>query len=283
MRKRWFVGLFLVFLCVAFTFAQNVKKPNEAQWEFLQISTVRNCGDIAFRKTCRNYEYVTSGESFDAQSSLEWMKESGWELVGVAMNENYQALFFKRLFNKPRTETEIEWLKKEFALSQPKSPVSGLIDLDTIEGKQNLDAFNRSEESRIRTALEQISGLPIKIISVSSDAFSVKRPRVGAEIVLDATPVLLKEGNRYRSSDADKYFQDAVKLILEKLQIMSTYTGESNAQKISNGSYKPVGIGKFGIDSPNLTIKLSVVVNYDNVQNIVAQNWIYGRWQNKPQ
>jgi len=283
MQKRWLAALFLVFLYVSFTFAQNVRKQNEAQWEFLQVSAVRTCNLYGFQKDCRRYEYIASGEFFDAQDSLVWIKESGWELVGVSTSENFHALYFKRLYNKARTENEIVWLKKEFEKESPKPAASSLIDLDTIENKQKLDAFNQSEVSRMRTALEQISGLPIKIISVASEAVSVRNPRAGAEIVLDATPVLLKDGNRYRSSDADKYYQDAVKLILEKIQVMSSYSGESNAQNISNGRYKPVEIGKFGLNTYNITIKLSVIVNYNNKQNIVAQNWIYGRWQNKPQ
>jgi hypothetical protein len=214
MQKRWLAALFLVFLYVSFTFAQNVRKQNEAQWEFLQVSAVRTCNLYGFQKDCRRYEYIASGEFFDAQNSLVWIKESGWELVGVSTSENFHALYFKRLYNKARTENEIVWLKKEFEKESPKPAASSLIDLDTIENKQKLDAFNQSEVSRMRTALEQISGLPIKIISVASEAVSVRNPRAGAEIVLDATPVLLKDGNRYRSSDADKYYQDAVKLIL---------------------------------------------------------------------
>lgn len=281
MQKRWFVGLFLMVLCASFTFAQNVKKQADAQWEFLQVSTVRMCSEFGFQKSCRRYEYLTSGESFDAPDSLEWMRESGWQLVGVSVNEGYQTLYFKRSYNKTRTDSEIERLKKEFLQKSSNAAANNLTDLDMIDGKQKLNAFNRSEESRIRTALEQISGLQLKIISLSSEAASVKSPRAATEIVLDATSVLLKDGNQYRSSEADKYFQDAARLILEKTQTTSIDRLESNAQLISNGNFELVEIGKFRLNNPpnntSVTIKLSVIVNYNNNQNIVAQGWIYGR------
>lgn len=281
MIKKWFVGLFLMLSCLSFAFAQTVKKQNEAQWEFLEVSEVTDCGTSGDRRECRTYNYPTSAVKFSGQASLEWMRVSGWELVGVVSYEQYpNSLYFKRQYDKTRTEKEIEWLKKEFdkeskGLKETK-PASVLTDLDNIETKQNLEQFNISEETKWRASLEQIKNLPLKIINVKSDSLYNQRTWVGAEVVLDATSVLLKDGNKYRSSDADQYFRESAKQIFEALgQQITLRDVNSHAQLISRGSFKPSPIGAFYFSTAGVSLKISVIVNYKGQQIIVAQGEIW--------
>lgn len=277
MKGKWFAGLFAVFLCLSASFAQSTKNQNEIRWEYLEISSLERCRFDQIFKDCRSYNYLTAGASFKARVSLEWMTEAGWELVGVGTyDQGPSMLYFKRISDRERTKKEIEWLQKDFENAAPVPKVSDLIDLDEIETKQNLDEFNKNEEVKFRAVLEQIKDLPLKIISVSSKAKAAGRPSVGAEIVLDATSVLLKDGNKYRSSAADKYFQEAVKQILQTVGMVSqNSTIYSEARSISKGTFKPQKIGLFGFNTAGITLKISVIVNYDNQPNIVAQDIIY--------
>jgi len=286
MVKKWFPGLFLVFLCVSFSYSQNSRSQNETSWEYLEISVVDNaCSSRSY--TCRHYHYFNSGVRFDGPASVDWINKSGWELANVMSNEGFlNGLLFRRAFNKERTEKEIEWLKteldKERQTIKETKPVSDLVDLDRLEAIRKLDDFDKSEEARLRTALEKINNLPLKIISVSSDAASTDYSRVGAELVLDGTSIFLKDGNKYRSLEVDKYFKETVKQILDGLNVSSNSTINSNVQGISNGAFKPE-IGKFSFSGNGVTLKVSVIVNYQNRQNIVAQGWIYGKWTTNPQ
>lgn len=284
--RKWFIRLFLVFSLVSFSSAQNTKKQNQISWEYLEISVIdKYCGDPSY--SCRHYYYFNSGIRLNGPVSTDWLNNTGWELTDNISNDGaLSGLLFKRIFNKGRTEKEIEWLSKELSKEiqtrKEKKSETPLIDLDTLEAKQNLADFNQAEEKKMRTALEQIKDFPLKIISVSSDALALKRSRVGAEIVLDGTFALLKEGNQYRSSETDKYFKEAVKQILDKIGASGTSYSAGNAAAISGGGFNPK-IGNFSVNMAGLTLKVSVTVNYLNQQIIVAQGWISSKWIENPQ
>lgn len=275
-----------MFSLVSFSSAQNTKKQNQISWEYLEISVIdKYCGDPSY--SCRHYYYFNSGIRLNGPVSTDWLNNAGWELTDSISNDGaLSGLLFKRIFNKGRTEKEIEWLSKELSKEiqtrKEKKSETPLIDLDTLEAKQNLADFNQAEEKKMRTALEQIKDFPLKIISVSSDALALKRSRVGAEIVLDGTFALLKEGNQYRSSETDKYFKEAVKQILDKIGASGTSYSAGNAAAISGGGFNPK-IGNFSVNMAGLTLKVSVIVNYLNQQIIVAQGWISSKWIENPQ
>lgn len=260
MCKKWFFGLFLMFFFLSVSFAQNTSRQNETNWEYLTL-IAENCS------------FLTSGVSF--QCSWEWIKESGWEMVGV----NECCIYFKRPYNKARTEKEIEWIKKEF--NPQKQDEFNLVDLDKSEAKQKLGEFNRSEETKLRNALEKVKDLPLRILTVESKAQALNQQSAAAEIVLDATLVLLKNGN-YRSSEAEKYFNENTKRILEIIGLSVDYSYSGNALRISNGGYKPLKFGKLNNYYSGIHLKISVIVNYNNQQNIVAQNFIGGKWMTNP-
>ena len=283
MIKKWLSALFLAFLCASFSLAQGVKGQNETKWELLEISGTGACSSASGRN-CRYYHYLTSGVSVRAQASLEWMKDSGWELVGVATNDQYYGLYFKRPYNKTRTDDEIKKISTEFEKDIPKPTDNKLlVDLDAFEAQQKVAEFDKKEELKLRTALEGIKDLPVRIVSVSSGSLAANRTRVGAEIVVDATSVLLKDGNKYRSSDADRYFKEIVPQIADRINLSYNRNSrlQSYAQDITRGSFKPV-IGNYTFyDGVNL--KISVVVNYKNQPIVVAQSTIRGEWAANPQ
>lgn len=282
MMKKWLLGLFLMFASAFFAFPQKKLQQTETTWEMLEISDITDCRtDSSFdRRECRNYDYLTSGTTFIGLASLEWLKASGWEFVGVVNRaDSTDRLYFKRRFDRLRTEREIGELKKAFEKSRRRS---GLTDLDESEFQQQIQQFRQGESARLRMALEQTGNPALTVINVESNARTVKEPSLSAEIVLDATPVLLKKDGAYRASEADRYFNESVKQILEKIKVSSSSEPFGSAQRISAGTFKPVRIGAFRTLSPGISIKISVVINYDERQNIVAQGWIYGRWLTNP-
>jgi hypothetical protein len=276
--KKWLLGLFLILLLTFFAFAAKSVKKTETNWEVLEISDVTDCRlDFEIvRRECRSYNYLTFGTTFKGLASLEWLKESGWELVGILSSaDSADKLYLKRRYDKLRTEKEIARLKNEFKTSQARS---NLIDLDDSEFQQQIRQFKQEEIAKLKTALEQIGNPSLKIMGVESDALSVREQYLRAEIVLDGTSTLFKEGGTYRSSEADKYFQENGKQILEKINLSANAVLFSNAQRIAKGAFIPVKIGEFRLNYSGIALKISVVVNHNNQQIIVAQGWVYGRW-----
>lgn len=285
MVKKWFAGLFLVFLCLSFSSAQNTKKQREASsWEYLEISIIdRSCGSPSY--PCRRYYYFNSGTRLNGPVALEWLNGAGWELANVTSNEgSLNGLLFRRAFDRERTEKETQWLSEELAKEIQKretTPIKDLVDLDETEAKQKLIDFNRAEETRLRAALERFKTVPLKILTVSSKAETVGRSSVGAEIVIDGTSTLLKNGNLYRSSEANKFYKETMQQLLESAGLFvasgSSYSLEGNAPGISKGGFKPQ-LGNFIVNRNGVVLKVSVFVNYRNNQIIVAQSWVYSRW-----
>lgn len=286
MFGKTLIVLFALALFSIVSPAQNTGTGKLTQWEYLEISgTKYSSGYDQITRYYRDYNYLTSATVFSGQNSLEWMKDSGWELVSVVNSgESPVSLFFKRPFNKARTENEIARLKKDYETETSvakKSAPNFLADLDELEFNRNLVAFNKNEEVKLRSELEQIKNPPFKVIGVQSNSRQLDRPVIGAEIVLDATAVLLKDGKNYRSSEADKYFRDAATQIAAALKLTpDSYNSNAlrgNAREISRGLLKPSPIGKLDQIYAEINLKISIVITVNNQQNIVAQGFIYGQ------
>lgn len=291
MIRKWFAAPLLAFLCVSFSLAQDLKLKNETQWEFLEVFPAsKNCDGVYYEKdACRYYLYPGSGLGISGPASLDWLSESGWELVGfVPAGESPHHIYFKRHYNKARTEREIAWLKQKLqkdiqGLTVKRKIVRNeLVDLDALEKKQKIDDYNKAAEAKLRAALEQLKDLPLRIVNVISIAKTTGQTIIGAEIVLDGTSALLKDGNKYRSSDAAKYFSESVNQILDRLNVSGKKVGGGNTALIANGSVTPV-IGEFYFYQEGLTLKVTVIVNSQNKENIVAQGNAEGKWLINPQ
>lgn len=273
MLKNLFFTAFFTLLCFSFLSAQTSKKSADTNWEILLIYGLENRQTVSgVSYEIRTYNYLTSGAEFNGPVSLEWIKDSGWELVS-----SDPVLYFKRRYNTQRTEKEIEWLKKEYEKNRsPIKPVSqnDLIDLDLVEYKQKSIDLGKSEKAKYENLLNQINEFPIKVISVETTSYDPKFSRVKAEIVLDATNVLVKDGKSYRSSEAEKYFQETSKKILEKLglRIPSYISGLS--WNISQGEVIPQKIGDFNRPVYGICLKISLILNLNNRQIIVSQGFI---------
>lgn len=253
-------------------------------WEYLIVTQVQNDHGTIGSGEFRYYNYLTSEESFRGPASLGWLKASGWEMTGVVLWEQSASteLYFKRPYNAVRTKSEIEKLKKtlEDAVSGASKPVAPpiLIDLDRADERQKTDERDRAEEARLRSALGKVKDLPVTVVSVTGGAASPTAPRVAAEIVLDATGALLKNGNQYRASEAEKYAKDAATLIADAARIKMERPVEGRARAISYKSFTPAKIGTPFNFYDEIDIRISVVLNVNGKQIIVWQGWIIGKW-----
>jgi hypothetical protein len=57
----------------------------------------------------------------------------------------------------------------------------------------------------------------------------------------------------------------------------------SNAERIAKGTFTPVKIGEFKLLYSGIALKISIIVNYNNQQIMVAQGWVYGKWKTNSQ
>ena len=272
MSKRIFITLFLLALCVSLSSAQTVNK----QWEYLEVSQVQSCYVFSggYYASCRNYNFFNEGKIIQGTTSLDWLGKSGWDLVGATSageDNSGTKLVFKRSYDKSKTDREIEELQKTTPTKpKPNEPINDLIDLDSQEAKQKLDEFNRQEEERLRNALSKLNNSAIKVVNVKAAASELDKTSLASEIVVDGTSVLLKDGNKYRSSEAKSYWQEIVKQVssLPELNIKS-----------SSQNYTRFQIGKLANSFGNISIGITVTVNYKNDQIIVAQGIANGTWK----
>jgi hypothetical protein len=268
-------------------YAQGKTERGVVLWEYLALTPVQtdyssnNIGARVFR----DYNYLTSEEFFRGPALLGWLKDSGWEMTGAVSSEqsNLTYLYFKRPYKAVRTKNEVEKLKKakevSTAVASKPAPPPILIDLDRADESQKTDERDRADETRLRSGLGKVKDLPVTVVSVTGQGTSPTVPHVAAEIVLDATGALLKNGNEYRASEVEKYGKDAANLIADTARIkMGNTVVEGRARAISYKSFAPVKIGTPFVPYDDIGIRISVVLNGKGGQIIVWQGWISGKW-----
>lgn len=260
--------------------AQHVEIP----WEYLEISSpsysIRENETLHYR----HYNFLTAGESFSGPTSLAWLKGTGWELTStVSFPESGQTvMYFKRQVDDARTSREISLLKNKYdsqpIVRAPSKQNRKVVDLDRTEQGQKLVEYNRTEEAKLRAALGMVQGVPMKILSVRSGASNVGSSRVAADVVIDASSILVKNGNQYRSSEADTYLRDTALKIAQTARISYRDDIQPNAALISEGLRTPEEPGKEITPGGSVSIRLTLVIVVMGEQNIIAQGYINGNW-----
>ncbi|MBS1794388.1 MAG: hypothetical protein JSS81_11070 [Acidobacteria bacterium] len=273
MNKWLALPVLLLLVCAA----SAQKKRAADVWEYLEVSVVETgCGYAA--DVCRQYHYYNTGQTLVGPVALDWLEKAGWEPAGVVGKDDaFGGLLFRRAFNRERTKREAETLSELLDREYRAGSVDALVDLDRRDGKRDTIEFNAAEKTRLRAALEAIKDPPLEIVAVTAASDNRKKTRVGAEIVIDATKILLT-GNNYRASAAETYFREAAGRILDRIGAASAGPFDGNAAAISGGGFRP-RIGGFEVRRDGLTLKISVVVNYKSARIVVAQGWIYGDWR----
>jgi hypothetical protein len=154
-------------------------------------------------------------EAVWTQKQMDILGRFGWELVGtMAMVGGEIPMIFKRPYDSEKT-------KKEFEIIQIES--EKLIDLDELDLKKETTSNKKEFENlitKIVKSVDQYKILELSPILESSDLFIKDKhisATIGAIITIDATDILLQDGNKYRKSVARKLVEDAGKLYVKAI------------------------------------------------------------------
>lgn len=210
-----------------------------------------------------NWEYLVVYEN--GNISLNDLGQKGWELAEViSLESNPNRFIFKRPYDAERSRQEAELQKTN---EQNRQPQVEFVNLDEIEKQSSQKEAEEKAKHRIEQAIKSIKGF--SIVSLKSSAWfpNVKDQRISGEVVIDGSKELLKDGNKYRASEVDKFIRQAANEIYKAAKLKAQYAG----QEAFLPYYYP---NKTGVN-----IKLSVVVNYKGATKTLAEGAVQGDWE----
>jgi hypothetical protein len=232
MRKIIFVCL-LILVALFSTATAQYEQP---QWEYLVI-----------------YE--------NGNVNLNELGRKSWELVGLTFNEgNPVRLFFKRAYIPERTRLEAEQAKNA---ESPKVKVD-FVELDQAEFVARENETANKIKNRFEQAVKN-SGIKVEIRQISYDSRS---KQIRAFVVVDGSSVLLKDGNKYRLSEAKKYNRQIASEIFNRIGLKPTLATADSYNE--NGSYFP--------QPGNVLISLATIISNGESKRFVAEGHINGNW-----
>jgi hypothetical protein len=232
MKKMFLVSSIILLFYSAGVFAQN----NLQQWEYKEVST-------------------------SVPEDLNVLGKNGWEMVSFFKQESLRTSYiFKRPYIAERTKKENDEIREKEKKSQ-------LIDLDIIEAQSTQKEKERKANEKIETAIRKLKGFSIFLINTSSSIPDENSRRVSSEVVIDASDYLLKDGNKYRSSEAYKLSKNIADEIYKLVELKPKYAGQEPFinQKSANES--------------SVNIKLSLIANVNGVLQTLTIGIIQGEWE----
>ncbi len=281
--------------------------PNETQWEYVLIKLSRGNGyddSQATDETLANLEFspakidanrkfgftVNTGtsyfsqlsESFTTQAALDSLGKAGWELVAVipaASNEQDSAvlssrLIFKRRFNEERSRREAEQRKLKETQTAGKTPVQAaakkieFVDLDRVEAVSNQKAVEDKAKARLEQSLKNIKEAVITKIETSARYDQSSEPATQATVFVNGTQTLLKDGNKYRASEAQKYVRQVATIIFERL-------GLRKADNMSDFFMLHSGFASY---PAKVQVRVRIQLNAGEQTIEVANGTLFGNW-----
>ncbi len=272
--------LVIIFNCCLLSAQTPKKSVSDETWEYLIVS-VGTFSDkekltVADKWLGRRQGSIGFYQDTSTQNEFDRLGKLGWELVGIvpggagesqASTENSRFIF-KRQFDVARSARESEESKQlanELKNNSPnKVKTEFLVELDRAE---ILNKTNEIAENAKRN-LEQIINNP-SVISINNvQTYYPKNTKLGfADIVVDGSSVLLKDGNKYRLSEAKKYARQIATEIFNKLGLRQISPNEDFFSE--NGVSGSRG---------EVFITLSIVINHNGAPRQVAGGNINANW-----
>ena len=241
---------------------------------------------------------VSAQEAVGTQNQMDTLGKFGWELVGVvgAIGGDQQMLF-KRQFDAGRSEKEAVWIKEEgarllaakeqaakvreeqdkaarekLATEAAAASHADLIDLDVLDAAAASQARSlattenrKKEEDRVKAAIGRLSNYTIVVADAVSSATAPDNSDVKATVTVDGTSTLLKDGNKFRLSEARVLAKQVAQQIYKDAglkQRASYYSPEDNSAK-------------------EVRIDVSVSIRYANSSKVVVNERIGGVWPHR--
>ncbi len=239
-----------IILCVLFLLFgafSLVAQTEEKQWEYLVIFD-------------------------DGTNDINDLGRKNWELIGIApsgINDGYTTgparFIFKRQYNFERNKYETELKKKNEG--QSNQPQVEFVNLDVVE-KQSAQKVNEEKvKAKLAQAIKQVKGFSILSFKPYAWFPNANDKRAGGEIVIDGSKELLKDGNKYRSSEVDEFIRRTANEIYEAFGLKPKYANQ------------PPFTPYFQVNAPGVNIRLSVVVIYNGVTKTLAEGAVQGDWE----
>lgn len=272
-----FLGLIFVILLSSSLFAQN--NPSDGVWEYLIVSpaTFNDRENLAVpdKWIGRRQGNVGFFQERGIQNEFDRLGKLGWELVGVLpMNSgeqssiNYAKFIFKRRFDAARSQYEAEEQKRLLEELKNKSPQTRTSDVGFIELDQaEFTAKEKETSDKIRANFEQaVRSANIKA-DISRFEYNTRRKDIYAEITVDGSATLLKDGNKYRLSEAKVFLRQVADELFNKIGLKPVSATEDFFNE--HGSFSNRG---------NVTVRIVVnVSNNERIKNVVS-GYITGNW-----
>ena len=233
------------------------------------------CGSFSLvaQTVNQQWEYLIWAEYGDP--NFNDLGQKSWELVGVvppSLSEgttNGVAKFiFKRPFDSFRSSQEAELKKRNE--EQTKQAQVEFINLDAVEIKSAQKEDEEKAKAKIGQAIKQVKGFSVLSFKPYAWFPSVNDRRIGGEIVIDGSKELLKDSNKYRSSEVDKFIRQAANEIYRAAELKPKYANQE--------PFAPY----FGGYTAGVSFKLSIVVIYNGVTKTLAEGIIQGDWDKTP-
>ena len=210
-----------------------------------------------------HWEYLEVNEN--SNFNFNDLGQKGWELTAViSLESNPNRLIFKRPYDAERSRQEAYSQKNN---EQNRQPQVEFVNLDEVEKQSSQKEGEEKAKSRIEQAIKSVKGFSIVSLKPSAWFPSINDRRIGGEVVTDGSKELLKDGNKYRASEVDKFIRQAANEIYKAAKLKAQYAG----QEAFLPYYYP---NKTGVN-----IKLSVVVNYKGATKTLAEGVVQRDWE----
>lgn len=281
MRKCSFLSFLIILVCSSVFVAQPTPPPlmPTSQWEYLVIefsgggsyliSTEKEpaVGKVGWREDNYGNRLVRYADNRSTQAVLDEMGKRGWELISVASAE-IKSFVFKRPFIATRSAKETAELEKlEQDVKAGIKPVvkkEPLVDLDRADARAADDALANQAKSKLEQAIRN-AGLE-SLVSVKTQYSSYSRES-WAEVMIDGSAQLLKDGNKYRETEAKKYVNEVADKLFKN-------SGLQQVPGTDRYYFDIGGVSKRG----EIVINLSVFIKYNGRDSIVSRGAITGNW-----
>ncbi|HEV7643430.1 MAG TPA: hypothetical protein VGO50_05740 [Pyrinomonadaceae bacterium] len=282
MRKSFFLGFLIILVCFSGLFAQ-APQPVAPQWEYLVVAFGGPAGSpiittekdsapakVGFRQVYYGDKLVRFTDNASSQAALDELGKAGWELVSVIppAEERPVSYIFKRPFERGRSQKELaEVAKLEQDAKAGKKTVirkEPLVDLDRAEVLAADDAVAGRAKAKLEEAIKS-AGLS-SLVSVRTRYDSYSR-ETWAEVTVDGSGILLKDGNKFRTSEAKKYVSEIASELFKKSGLQPV--PGTDKYYFENGNVDKKG---------EIVINLAVFVKYNGRDNFVGRGAITGNW-----
>jgi len=264
--------------------AAQSTRPTGPQWEYLVISF----GKTYFSDPNAEPETKTKGlsklisysrigvvsatEALTVEWQMDTLGKFGWELVGiVGAIGGDQQMVFRRRYDPTQSRAEAALIREEGErlLATQRQLASDLaqadfVDLDEVERIAAIAQTRQTEETRLRSAIDSLRNPAINNVKIVSTASAPNGSAVRAEVTVDGSVQLLREGNKYRSQEAQTLSNQIAAAIYSAAGLISEYGAASSSN--------------LGYSLGEVKISVSISVSNQGKQKTVATAVTGGKW-----